>query len=578
MLHKEHPPATFDISSRNAPKILLRLTEIALTADDKPRLHAALGQLGQMLHSLNYIEIVKVMKLAARAERPGVVAEAIRHVCARKDFKKEPAVEILNLAHRVGNETLAEAVENRLADLLEPNERRAFLLRAASLRRGPADALEFVRRNPSPARTPFDATELGEVLLAAGKNRLALRYLRRCHRKWPGAPGIRRILLIAYTRNGLEEEARRWLSGLDTGDRCEGLDGLWLTLAMQTGDSQTAFDVLSGQIKKGRRSPGDLTLILVLLSLGRLDEAESTARALRTDPGKPLKQSAHFGVLHVGALINEMRLYKRLREQGGSASPGVEDVKALYFAAKETLDTWEGWPCAPDPGTTSRVPRTIFQYWNTEDIPADVDGIMQSWQAYPEWQYRRFNRRTATEWLKATFGPEHARAFKLANHVAEESDFLRLCLLLAEGGIYADADDRLLADPATLLGYGPGLVLFREPGVGAISNNLLCAPPGHPAMRIAVELTLEALLRRDNDSTWAKTGPGLLTRATAAHVIANRDTALEDFALVPPIFMHRHIQAHVQLPYKSTPKYWNTQSASIDPAIKQALQDLVPSD
>lgn len=65
------------------------------------------------------------------------------------------------------------------------------------------------------------------------------------------------------------------------------------------------------------------------------------------------------------------------------------------------------------------------------------------------------------------------RAFKLASHVAEESDFLRLCLLLADGGIYADADDLLTGTPEALLQDGAGLVVFPEPTLGSIENNLL---------------------------------------------------------------------------------------------------------
>ncbi|EEX15691.1 conserved hypothetical protein [Citreicella sp. SE45] len=87
---------------------------------------------------------------------------------------------------------------------------------------------------------------------------------------------------------------------------------------------------------------------------------------------------------------------------------------------------------------------------------------------------------------------EHVRPFKFASHVAEESDFLRLCLLLADGGIYADADDLLPGNPEALLQHGAGLVVFPEPTLGSIENNLLCAPRGHPVIARAVDLSLRA--------------------------------------------------------------------------------------
>ena len=39
--------------------------------------------------------------------------------------------------------------------------------------------------------------------------------------------------------------------------------------------------------------------------------------------------------------------------------------------------------------------------------------------------------------MRKHFGANHVRAFSLANSVAEECDFLRLCLLYQFGGIYA---------------------------------------------------------------------------------------------------------------------------------------------
>lgn len=178
-------------------------------------------------------------------------------------------------------------------------------------------------------------------------------------------------------------------------------------------------------------------------------------------------------------------------------------------------------------------------------------------------------------WLRDTDCTEHVRAFNLASHVAEESDFLRLCLLLADGGIYADADDLLTGPQEALLQHGAGLVVFPEPTLGRIENNLLCAPRGHPVIARAVDLSLRALLGRDNDSTWSKTGPGMLPRATALHLIEDPEAALIDTHLLPRALLHRQVHPHMALPCKSTAHYWNARTGEVSHAVRRALTTVV---
>ncbi|SDE30606.1 hypothetical protein SAMN04488105_102389 [Salipiger thiooxidans] len=213
------------------------------------------------------------------------------------------------------------------------------------------------------------------------------------------------------------------------------------------------------------------------------------------------------------------------------------------------------------------MPRRIVQYWNRTEVPDSIRAIMESWRAVPGWHDTLFDRGSALRWLRDTDCTEHVRAFKLASHVAEESDFL----LMADGGIYADADDLLTGPQEALLQHGAGLVVFPEPTLGSIENNLLCAPRGHPVIARAVDLSLRAMLGRDN----AKTGPGMLTRATALHLIEDPGAALVDTHLLPRAFLHRQVHPHMALPCKSTSHYWNAQTGEVSHAVHTALTKVV---
>jgi hypothetical protein len=133
------------------------------------------------------------------------------------------------------------------------------------------------------------------------------------------------------------------------------------------------------------------------------------------------------------------------------------------------------------------------------------------------------------------------------------SDYLRLCFVLADGGLYVDADD-------VLLGFGwedvfrdgtlklqalcydvtaGGMVSAPElrrpdlPTAGRIfyvNNNPIAAPAGHPVLRRALARATDRLLGDEPaPEIQSTTGPGNLTAVLAAH--AYESSAL-DFELL----------------------------------------------
>ncbi len=125
------------------------------------------------------------------------------------------------------------------------------------------------------------------------------------------------------------------------------------------------------------------------------------------------------------------------------------------------------------------------------------------------------------------------------------------------------------------MALGPGLILFREP-FGALENNVICAPKGHPVLTRAVMMARGALLRRDNDMIWTKTGPGFLTRMVAWSLL-NQPELAQSVTIVPLIKMGRYVHPHGDLPYKHTPQHWNNHAGPVSSAIETALRDLVAS-
>lgn len=553
---------------------LLRLAEIALKAGVAARAHDALNRLSQSLHRLSDVQLVKFIKLADQTERPQLLADAIRHVSVRGDVSAALGLAILEKAHTSGDDALADSVEDAIAERMPAVAEREFRARVARMRLGPDACVDVLRATKTSKRTPAAAAYLGEALVAAGRSKLAARYLRRCQRRWPRSPAIGTRLVQAYLKSGQPDDARAFLRSVGRDYGARTFEAMALNLALFTGDVHDGYEILSAQVAKGSRRKGDVALLRVLVTLERLEEADEIVSAIRTEKGQPVRTASHFGVMHLGALLNELHLYRRLSSRQDGQQPDPTEIANQFFAAKQVLDGWEAanpWTSQAE-GTTTSIPKRIFQYWDEEEIPPAVLGVMESWRSVPAWQYQCLDRRGAMDWLGSTFGVDHARAFKLANHAAEESDFLRLCLLYEHGGIYADADDKLVGSLSDLVSSGPGMILFRSVSLGSVDNNLICAPAKHPLLGKAIELSMSALLRRDNDSTWSKTGPGLLARAAALHIAEDPEAARSDLSLVPGTHMHRHVHPHVQLPYKTTPKYWDANSAEVDQTVRDALQ------
>ena len=196
----------------------------------------------------------------------------------------------------------------------------------------------------------------------------------------------------------------------------------------------------------------------------------------------------------------------------------------------------------PSPGT--RIPRTLVRFWHEpDDVPADVRACLDTWDVLREegFALRMFGDESAGQYIAERYGPRQRAAFALCRHPAMRSDYFRMCFVLAEGGLYVDADDvlrggawrdvyrdsALQVQPLCYDVPGGGMLPASDicrpdlPTAGRIfyvNNNPLAAPAGHPVLSRALVRATSRLLgggyRPEIQST---TGPGNLSAALAAH-------------------------------------------------------------
>ena len=163
----------------------------------------------------------------------------------------------------------------------------------------------------------------------------------------------------------------------------------------------------------------------------------------------------------------------------------------------------------------------IIQYWHSSEIPASVAELIRSVGTHnPRWRHLVFDRARAEELIAERFTPREASAFEACAVPAMQADYFRYCAIYALGGVYADADMRCDGSIDRVVAGEGGGKLFRRavdvrvrprPYPTVINHFFAFRSPGHPLMRLAVEIATTNVERRVAEDVWAVTGPGIFT-------------------------------------------------------------------
>ncbi|MEE4173086.1 MAG: glycosyltransferase [Xanthomonadales bacterium] len=559
------------------PALLLRYAELAHKTGNQDQLKTALDAAHDILDRASPWELARLANVAERGDDSELEAAALTAIAARDCLLPSLALHLVRKAHTIGQHTLAQALIEALEPRVTESRRREFRAEALLLIEGPIAALAFLRRTGNGPRHVGEATLLSTVLAAAGRTHLARRYLRRCIRHWPDNAQLLGLYIRSCLLSGVPEKGFAWLDAMEKSGTTMALDSLRLNLLIESGEQAAALELAERSEASGTPLIQDMQKLQILLALGHLEAAEAIAAGAARHDWRGGKATAHFSISSNGAKLNELRLYRVARQQGESRKSLVQ---RFFYPAQQVIESWlasgdRADKVAPHDSGESPIPRRILQYWDKPVVPVEIAAVMESWSAAEGFEYVRLDRAGAITFLQEHFGPDHVRAFRLAKHAAEECDFLRLCWLLIHGGTYADADDLLTGDLGNLLPPGKGMVLYREPH-GALQNNFFSTRPGHRLLDFAVEDACLALLRGDNDWTWSKTGPGLITRA-AAHFILEQgeEAARRDLLVLPRHVMCAEVHPHMAIPYKKTPAHWMASSKQATGPVLQALNDAV---
>lgn len=150
------------------------------------------------------------------------------------------------------------------------------------------------------------------------------------------------------------------------------------------------------------------------------------------------------------------------------------------------------------------IPRIIHQTWFEPVTPEkypNMSRLIESWKR-SGWEYRFYDDDASAQFLSTHFPPEVREAFDAVLPGAFKADLFRYCVLLINGGVYADMDVLLEANLDSAIPQDMGFMTpIDGPGteVGhrhCLWNGLLAVAPGHPILARVIELVVNNIRNR----------------------------------------------------------------------------------
>jgi hypothetical protein len=110
------------------------------------------------------------------------------------------------------------------------------------------------------------------------------------------------------------------------------------------------------------------------------------------------------------------------------------------------------------------------------------------------------------------------------------ADYFRYCAVLALGGVYADASFRCIAPLHPLLDRGDGTIFRKTPPGFILNGFFLFASPGHPLLRLALDVATANIEQRAGEMVQMVTGPWIFTALSVLHRLGSIDRLRRDAA------------------------------------------------
>ena len=222
---------------------------------------------------------------------------------------------------------------------------------------------------------------------------------------------------------------------------------------------------------------------------------------------------------------------------------------------------------------------TVVQYWNDEPDEQVASLIKNTRQKSEALDFRHvlFNEQEARNFLNDRFGPRSLSAFDKSFHQAQKSDIFRYHYLLAEGGVWIDADMTICGDLTKISKKGACAFSYKNKSTGRLSNRMIWSPPGVELMKFIVNCVLEnmedeSLLQKckEERDILSLSGPKIVNYSFMeffedpnAPSLSRLNLFLVDEVLFSSVFVSAKNFLGEELHYKKTNRSWQNWASEV---------------
>lgn len=163
------------------------------------------------------------------------------------------------------------------------------------------------------------------------------------------------------------------------------------------------------------------------------------------------------------------------------------------------------------------IPRTIWQTYKTQQLPARARECQQSWKAQTDCEYHFLDDNQIKQFIRREMPPRVFKVFEALPLGVMKADLWRYCVVYVKGGIYADIDSMAL-QPLSAWN-----ILPQHKFVFGLENDVhfcqwtFASVPGHPILKAVINLVVaeceKGVDTSDEHFVHHHTGPGIWTRA-----------------------------------------------------------------
>jgi mannosyltransferase OCH1-like enzyme len=204
----------------------------------------------------------------------------------------------------------------------------------------------------------------------------------------------------------------------------------------------------------------------------------------------------------------------------------------------------------------------LFQFWDEVEAPPDVEELMASWRADPQFVYHRYCGESAHAFIRERFDRRTLKVFESCAVPAMQADVFRLCVLFDQGGIYVDADQGNRGRNGSFTDTtARGHLFYRNGHKGLICNGLMSFFDRHdPLVGELLERVSANVETKIDNRVWNVTGPGVISQLFAD---VGAEHPLFQNVRIHTLLDLAHAMRFVRCEYKASPTHWQNVRGSI---------------